>query len=93
MNRCGGPGQNDGCLESSTGVVVDSGVLNPDLLNGRKGGRIYPKIRLRDRIDSAIAHEYEELRTGSHEAALKAAAKTELPISQEARRVCKAMAR
>jgi hypothetical protein len=76
-----------------TGVVVDSGVLNPDLLRGKKGGRIYPKLRLRDRIDSAIAHEYEELRTGSHEEALKAAAKTKLPITAGARRVCKAMAK
>jgi hypothetical protein len=77
----------------TTGVVVDSGVLNPDLLKGKKGGRIYPKMRLRARIDASIAHEYEELRTGSHEEALKAAAKTELPISEAARRVCKAMAR
>jgi hypothetical protein len=79
-----------GCI---TGVVIDSGVLNPDLLKGKKGRRLYPKTRLRDRIDSAIAHEYEELRHGSHVEALRAAAKTELPISDEARRLNKAMAR
>jgi hypothetical protein len=78
---------------NTTGVVIDSGVLNPDLLKGQKGSRIYPKLRLRDRIDAAIAHEYEELRTGSHAAALKAAARTKLPISDEARRLCRAMAR
>ena len=42
--------------------VVDSGALNPELFKGKKGGRIYPKMRLRDRIDAIIAHEYEELR-------------------------------
>ena len=29
---------------NTTGVVVDSGVLNPDLLKGQKGGRIWPKM-------------------------------------------------
>ncbi|MGO9812934.1 MAG: hypothetical protein ACLP53_19480 [Isosphaeraceae bacterium] len=78
---------------NTTGVVVDSGVLNPDLLKGKKGGRIYPKLSLRDRIDSAVSHEYEELRHGSHVAALKAAAQTELPITPGARRLNRAMAR
>ena len=76
-----------------TGVVIDSGVLNPDLLKGKKGGRLWPGARLRDRIDASIAHELEESRHGTHEAALKAAAKTKLPISDEARRICRAMAR
>jgi hypothetical protein len=69
-------------------------VLNPELLKGKKGGRIWPGMRLRDRIDSIIPHEYEELsRQGSHSEALKAAAKTELPISDEARRLNRARAR
>ena len=77
---------------NTTGVVVDSGVLNPDLLKGQKGERLFPLTRLRDRIDAIIAHEYEELRHGSHVEALQAAATTELPISDEARRLCRAMA-
>jgi hypothetical protein len=76
-----------------TGVVVDSGVLNPELLKGKKGGRIYRKLPARDRADAIIAHEYEELHHGSHAEALEAAARTELPISDEARRLCRAMAR
>ena len=76
-----------------TGVVVDSGVLNPDLLKGKKGGRLWAKARLRDRIDASIAHELEESRYGSHVAALKAAARTKLPITDGARRICRAMAR
>jgi hypothetical protein len=79
---------------NTTGVVVDSGALNPELFKGKNGGRIYLKMRLRDRIDAIIAHECEELRhEGSHAAALKAAPKTKLPISDEARRLCRAMAR
>ncbi len=72
---------------------MDSGVLNPDLLKGSRGGRIFPKLPLRDRIDSIIAHEYEEIRHGSHAAALKAAPRTDLPITVLARRLCRAMAR
>jgi hypothetical protein len=79
---------------NTTGVVVNSGVLNPELLKGEKGGRIWQKMRLKDRIDAIIAHEYEELRAdGDHAKAIKAAAQTDLPISDEARRLNRARAR
>lgn len=79
---------------NTTGVVVDSGVLNPELLKGQRGGRIWPRMRLKDRIDAIIAHEYEELRAGGrHAEAIRNAAKTELPISGEARRLNRARAR
>jgi hypothetical protein len=79
---------------NTTGVVVNSGVLNPALLKGQKGGRIWAKARLRDRIDAIIAHEYEELHAGgNHVEALKAAAKTKLPIRAEARRLNRARAK
>jgi hypothetical protein len=79
---------------NTTGVVVDSGVLNPVLLKGQKGGRIWRCMRLRDRIDAIIAHEYEELRAGgNHAQAVRNAAKTELPISDQARRLNRARAR
>ena len=77
----------------TSGVYVNSGVLNPDLLKGGKGGRLWPKARLRDRIDAIIAHEWEEGRHGTHEAALKAAPRTELPIGDAVRRLLRAMAR
>ena len=76
-----------------SGIVVDSGALNPELLKGRKGGRLWREARLRDRIDAIIAHEYEESRCSDHSRALKAAAKTQLPITEGARRICRAMAR
>jgi hypothetical protein len=75
------------------GIVVNSGCLNRDLMRGRKGSRIWATARLRDRIDAIIAHEYEEDRTGSHEAAVKEAPRTKLPITEGARRICRAMAR
>jgi hypothetical protein len=75
------------------GITVNSGVLNHDLLKGKKGGRIWLRARLRDRIDAIIAHEWEELGLLDHEAAIKAAAKTELPITDGGRRILRAMAR
>ncbi|QEH35378.1 hypothetical protein OJF2_39300 [Aquisphaera giovannonii] len=78
----------------NTTEVVDSGVLNPDLLKGRKGGRLWAKATLRDRIDAAISHEYEELLAGGdHKSAIRMAAKTKLPIAEMARRINKARAR
>jgi hypothetical protein len=78
---------------TSRGITVNSGVLNPELLKGKKGSRIWPKARLRDRIDAIIAHEWAEDKTLDHDASLKAAARTELPVSDGARRILKAMAR
>jgi hypothetical protein len=72
--------------------VVNSGCLNPELLKG-KGRRIWARSRWRDRIDAIISHEWEEDRLGSHEAAMKHAAKTELPISDGARQILRAMGR
>jgi hypothetical protein len=75
------------------GITVNSGVLNPELLKGRKGGRVWVKARLRDRIDAIIAHEWEEYRHGTHAAALRAAPKTDLPITDGARRILRALGR
>jgi hypothetical protein len=75
------------------GIAVNSGCLNPQLLEGNPGSRVFAKARLRDRIDAIIAHEYEEDRLGTHEASLKHGWKTGLPITEGARRILKAMAR
>jgi hypothetical protein len=80
--------------ENTTGVVLDSGVLNFDLLKGEKGGKLWANARLRDRIDAAISHEYEELLANGNQAkAIKNAAKTKLPISDMAKRINRARAR
>ena len=79
---------------NTTGITVDSVLPNPDRLKGQKGCRIYPHMRLRDRIDAIIAHEEAELRVRKHVAALREAGKPELPISEQAQRLCRsAMAR
>ncbi|AGA26497.1 hypothetical protein [Singulisphaera acidiphila] len=75
------------------GIAVNSGCLNPQLLKGKPGARIYAKASLKDRIDAIIAHEFEEDRLRSHEAVLKHGGKTELPVTDEARRILKAMGR
>lgn len=75
------------------GITVNSGVLNPELLKGQRGGRIWSKAPLRDRIDAIVAHEWAESKSVNHAAALKDAAKTELPVTDGARRILKAMAR
>jgi hypothetical protein len=79
---------------NTTGVMLDSGILNPELLEGKKGGRIWPNLSVRDRADAIIAHEYEELlAAGDHAEAIKEAARTKLPIRDEARRLNRARAR
>jgi hypothetical protein len=76
-------------------IIVDSGVFNLELLKedyGKKASELFRKSPLPDRLDSIIAHEYEEHRNGfDHRKALKAAPKTELPISQRAREIARAM--
>jgi hypothetical protein len=87
-------GRQGGSISPDGRITVDSGILNPDLLKkdyGRKAGKLFERARLRDRLDSILAHEYEEHRTGSHAGALKAAPKTDLPISDRAREIAGAM--
>jgi hypothetical protein len=76
-------------------LIADSGVFNLDLLKkdyDNEASGIFERSRLRDRLDSIIAHEFEEHRNGmSHTEALKHAPKTELPISDRAREICRAM--
>jgi hypothetical protein len=74
------------------GLTVDSGVSNPRLLGTLPGNEEWAKARLRDRLDAAIAHEHEEAcRGGSHVEALRRAPDTELPISEGARHILRAM--
>jgi hypothetical protein len=78
-------------------VIADSGVFNLDLLKknySEEASKLFERSRLRDRLDSIIAHEFEKHRNGmSHAAALNAAPKTDLPISDRAREICRAMER
>jgi hypothetical protein len=75
-------------------ITVDSGVLNPEQMEefGPAVSGAWAESRLRDRIDAAVAHEFEEARGGTHEYAVEHAPTTELPITDQARRVLKAIA-
>jgi hypothetical protein len=59
----------------------------------RKTAKLWRKARLRDRMDAIIAHEISEADHVTHEAALKAAPHTELPIHDRARQILAAMER
>jgi hypothetical protein len=76
-------------------LIADSGVFNLELLRndyGATASKLFERSRLRDRLDSIIAHEFEEHRNGmDHAAALKAAPDTDLRISKRAREICRAM--
>jgi hypothetical protein len=89
------PSEGDGGGITPDGINVDSGVLNPQLNAeeiGPRASAIWEKARLRDRIDAVIAHEYEESLAGTHEGAEIRAADTALPISDNARRILRAIA-
>jgi hypothetical protein len=76
-------------------VNLDSGSSSPDLLTkdyGKKAGRLWAKSRLRHRWESLEAHEDMEWRMdGDHDAAVTHAPDTDLPISDEARQILRAM--
>lgn len=75
-------------------ITVDSGVLNPSLMDhmGADAAGAWSRARLRDRIDATIAHEYEEARSGSHDHAVAHAADTDLPLDGRARRLLRRLA-
>jgi hypothetical protein len=88
-------GVDGGHIESHGEILVDSGLLNDELLTdkyGQKAAAVFRDSSLRHRLDAIIAHEYEEHRNGmNHEAALKVARDTKLPISSRARRILEEM--
>lgn len=77
-------------------IILDSGVMNPERLTaiyGPEAGKVWAASSLKSRMQAVIAHELAEYETGSHEAALKAAPETRLPIGEGARRILRAMQR
>jgi hypothetical protein len=88
-------GVDGGHIESNGEILVDSGLLNDELLTdkyGKKAAAFFKDSSLRHRLDAIIAHEYEEHRNGmDHEAAVKVARDTKLPISNRARRILEEM--
>jgi hypothetical protein len=98
LGRAFNPFEREGGGINHAGQVnIDSGMLNPELLTedyGTKAGRLWARSRLRDRQDAPIAHEDAEWRMGGdHDAAVRVAPETELPISDRARGILRAMRR
>jgi hypothetical protein len=86
------PDEGDGGGVSHAGQInLDSGVMNPSVMDGPYGeecGRLWRKSKLRDRMQAIIAHERAEWEhNGDHELALIAAPETDLPISKRAKEI------
>jgi hypothetical protein len=76
-------------------LFVDSGTLNPQLNAdeiGPEASMVWAKSRLRDRIDAVIAHEHLEAQGVPHGEVVQRARDTELPISENARKILRSMA-
>jgi hypothetical protein len=83
------PGDRTGGSVAHAGqITVDSGVMNPALLDrgfDEDTQALWRRTRLRPRIEAIIAHEKAEHEYKDHELALIAGAETDLPVSHEAR--------
>jgi len=77
--------KNGGTVTPAGRIILDSGVMNPDLLAG-EAAKVWAKSGLKSRMQAIIAHELAEHETGSHEAALQSAPQTRLPIDEGATR-------
>jgi hypothetical protein len=76
-------------------LFVDSGVLNPKLnaeVIGSEASKVWAKARLRDRIEAVIVHEHLEAQGIPHDEVVERAADTNLPISENARRILRRIA-
>ncbi len=80
------------------GINLDSGILNPALLDVFPDPEVrsmWAHARLRDRAEAVIAHEFEEatgVRPVDHPEAVRKAPDTRLGISEEARQILAAIA-
>jgi hypothetical protein len=75
-------------------INLNSGILNPELLSPELGPEVvalWGKCRLRDRMDTVIAHEHHESLGLSHLETVLQAQDTPLPISEAARRMLRAI--
>jgi hypothetical protein len=90
------PGEGTGGSVSPAGQVnLDSGLMNPDLMNvayDEETQKMWRSTRIKARAQAIIAHELaEHEHNGDHEQALVAGPETKLPISHEARELLRQM--
>ncbi len=78
-------------------INFDSGSFNPEQITkeyGKRAGKLWAESSVRDRWDALAADEDAEWRMGmDHDAAVRIAPDTELPISDRARRILVEMKR
>ncbi len=84
-----------GSVNAAGQVTLDSGLMNPTLLDANydvAAREAWRQTRIRDRAQAIIAHELAEAEyDGDHELALIAGPGTELPISRAARELLRRM--
>jgi hypothetical protein len=70
-------------------IIIGSGVFNPERMDatGPNASLAWSKARLSDRLNAAIAHEYEEGKSQSHQEAVEDAPESELPIGGRTRKL------
>jgi hypothetical protein len=94
-HHCFHPEDRTGGSVSHAGqVTIDSGIMNPHLLDAgfdEDTQKLWRKTKLRPRAEAIIAHELAEHEYGDHELALIAVAETDLPVSNAARELLKQM--
>jgi hypothetical protein len=83
-----------GGITSGGRITLDSGIMNSEAMDepyGQEAGEYWRKLRLRDRMLAAGAHEYEEYEGGSHLESLRRGPDTALPVSEPAREMLRKM--
>ena len=82
-----------GGISSGGRINLDSGIFNDDLMKpfGRKADKAWKKASVKTRADACIAHEFEEGNGFSHDEAIERAPDTDLPITQKAMELAKAV--
>jgi hypothetical protein len=76
-------------------INLNSDIFNPDLLDGHPNSNVSSIWRdrcVKDRMDAVTAHEFHEGQGVSHEEAERRAANTELPVTEGASLILRAMA-
>jgi hypothetical protein len=85
-----------GSVSPAGQITVDSGEMNPALLNAafdENRQKLWRQTKLRPRIEAIVAHELAEHEYGDHEPALIAGAETKLPVSHAATALLRQMER
>src|SRR5262249_7080835 len=81
--------RNAGAVSPDGRIIIGSGLFDSALMDylGPETAKAWGDSRLTNRLNAAIAHEFVEGRSGSHDQAVEDAPETDLPIGGHARRL------